>query len=121
MAVDDLVRWLGEQLGADAAPIAMPAWHKGYCMESYVEDGRCLTCGADEDPDDVTYQERSPQALREVEAKRRVLTRMAGVLELGWDYYESDTVIDLARETLLDLASVYSDCPGYAEAITPAE
>ena len=117
----DVAQWLRVQLDAGAAPIPMPAWHKGYCMEPYVEDGRCLTCGADEDPDDVTYQERSPQALREVDAKRRVLERMAGVLERGWDYYESDTVIDLARETLLDLASAYSERPGYAEVLASVE
>ena len=125
----DLVQWLTAQLDADAAPIPMPAWHKGYCMESYVEDGRCGYCGADEDPANVTYQERSPQALREVEAKRGLLA-LHSPSEFGAWVGDDDDQMPACRtcgnltarfpcKTLRLLASVYDDRPGYQEAWRP--
>lgn len=125
----DLVEWLRTQLDADAAPIPMPAWHEGWCMEMYVEDGTCLTCGGEEDPANVTYQERSPQALREVEAKRGLLA-LHTPSELGtWVGDDDDrepacaTCGDLTTwfpcRTLRLLASVYADRPGYQEGWAP--
>lgn len=115
--MDELVRWLGEQLDADAAPIAMPNWHEPYCMDPNVEDGRCFYCGGEEDPTKVTYQARSPEWLHEVEAKRELL-RLA---VRAHDYHEtfmSGFAAELER-VLRMFALAYKDRPGYLEKWRP--
>jgi hypothetical protein len=111
--MDDLVEWLRAQLDADASPIAVPAWHEPWCLEPSVDedDGDCLYCGATEDPANVTYQERSPQELREVDAKRDLL-RLA---ERAHDYHETFTsgFASALERTLRMFALAYADRPGY--------
>lgn len=119
----DLVQWLNAQLDADAAPIPMPAWHEPYCLDPYVQDGVCGYCGGEEDPAKVTYQERPPGVLRDIETKRRIV-----------DAHErrpmpkGDTA-DCAQcwgavwpcPTLRLLASVYDDREGYRSEWAPSE
>jgi hypothetical protein len=120
--MDDLTVWFNAQLDADAAPIAMPAWHEGYCMEMLVEDGRCLSCGADEDPANVTYQEQSPRALREIDAKRQVVARyeraMGNCRAHPDDLASAGALLALHGVVKL-LAAVYDARPGYLESWRP--
>lgn len=124
--MDDLVQWLGEQLDADAAPIPMPAWHEPWCLNSYVVDGVCFYCGADEDPGNVTYQEQSPRALREVDAKRGILARYefacreAAALDIDEEERETRVQVAAAFEScVVLLAAVYADRPGYLKSWRP--
>lgn len=121
--MDELVRWLGEQLDVDAAPIAMPNWHEPYCMEPSVEDGRCFYCGGEEDPNNVTYQARSPQWLREIEAKRGILAehspRDGRCRVCAAHAHDSWTRFRAPCATLRWLALPYAARPGYREEWAP--
>jgi len=126
--VDDLVQWYGAQLDADAAPIAMPGWHEGYCMDPSVlnNDGTCFYCGGKEDPANVYYQERPSQVLRDIGAKRAVLARYefackeAADLRLTEEERELRVQVAGALQSCVCcLAVVYDDRAGYRKSWRP--
>jgi hypothetical protein len=123
---DGLVQWLGEQVDQDAAPIPMPAWHEPFCLDPYIWGGTCGYCGADEDPGNVTYQERSPRALWEVNAKRQIVARYEFACEQATRLKQSEEereswvkVAGALQSCALSLAMIYVDRPGYREEWAP--
>lgn len=120
---DDMVAFLRARLDEDAARAAQ--WHDLECeIHTHLDAGLLAAVAAsrmlEDVPGAVCDCGGPARVLRDVEAKRRTITRMATVLERGWDYYENDTVIELAEETLRDLASVYADHANYREEWRPA-
>lgn len=114
----DLAEWLSAQLDEDERRIRedIEWWWQGHSRIDVYGANGALIAGAD---DYVRPLVDPGRVLRGIEAKRRLVERMAEVLHLGWDYYENSTVIELAESTLRALAAEYADRPGYREEWAP--
>lgn len=129
--MDDLVRWLGEQLDEDEriARAATPgpwklARQRGVEWVSSAEYWAVADC-SDADPARENAEhvaEWDPaRALREINGKRRIVQLLAETIEAsenykGPDYYEG---VAVCKKTLRLLASVYADRPSYREEWAP--
>lgn len=120
--MDELVRWLGEQLDEDER-IAREAGGLGWSRSEHPWDtavairdskGERVVCdeGWPSEGQEVHIAEWDPaRVLREIEAKRRIVDRFAWLREHG-DTGGTEWVIPL-------LALAYEDRPGYREEWRP--
>lgn len=132
--MDDLVRWLGEQLDAQEARVrALPGgpwrWEKlddPVADELAGPDGMVLVSGdADgysswidrHEAFDAYLPDIDPaRVLREIDAKRRIVGDLAKVI--GGEYIDDGEPV-LAEHVLRLLALPYADRPGYREEWRP--
>lgn len=119
--MDDLVRWLGEQLDEDAAVVreanTSPEMVTGI-PRSYVQAPVALHIARFADP---------ARVLRDIETKRLLIKAWASMLDVGPDIeggYTKPCRAALAAQAhsfLVVLSLPYADRPGYAEALAAFE
>ena len=116
--MDDLVRWLGEQLDADAAQARSTAeqygavWTLNDAMGSVSSDTGADVVDDPNTPRAYIAAHDPARVLREIDAKRQMLGRIIShATVMGWDEVHGDL--------LRLLAASYSDRPGYREEWRP--
>lgn len=137
--MDDLARWLGEQLDIDTAGVSAATWADdattwhaapspydtwGKNERWYVEDAMDEGVITHVDPkaaqDDGVARhiaEWDPaRVLAEINAKRRTLIRCQEAM-----FAVSPMLVHFAKQTLREMALPFSERPGYAEAIASVE
>lgn len=117
--MDDLVRWIGEQLDAEAAanesPYGEASWHAANCgslPDVFGQETSECDCGV------------PARVLREIEAKRRIVEqhRPVGYGDVCLSYCHTRTPSQPQTWpclTLRLLALPYADRPGYQEGWAP--
>jgi hypothetical protein len=126
--MDDLVAWLTAQLDEDQR-IAEAArgygggrWHHDTSYPNgYVYDGGSQPLVYDEStpsPEEAEHiAEHDPaRVLREIDAKRRTLVRCQEEMLSG-----IPRLVHFATQTVREMAAVYEDRPGYAEALASVD
>lgn len=113
--MDDLVAFLIARLDERVVPVRVPEWHERFCISPDVEDGKCLYCGATEDPAKFSLCAPGEWTLADVAAKRLILdehtpchvkTSNDG---LNWDYQRC--VICEPQDRDLSPGESYWPCP----------
>lgn len=141
--MDDLVRWLGEQLDKDAARAEEAAaargghwsaqsWQNGrHAARHYVgasaeagvvrSDSEIMTGGAAVVRHAAAHD--PARVLREIDAKRKIVQLLAETIEAGENYKGPDYYdgVNACERTLELLALPYADRPGYRAEWAPSE
>ncbi|MBO1337269.1 DUF6221 family protein [Streptomyces sp. VRA16 Mangrove soil] len=118
--MDDLTKWLGAQLDEDAR--AASSWHTLECdihayLEGDAESVKATMAMFHAAPGAVCDCDVPARVLREVDAKRKIVNLMSGLLATADGGAEAGPYggLGAAEDTLHLLALAYADRPGFNE------